>query len=165
MTSTSDVHISGTSTDPAVRASVVIADEADKLLLAYQAQAALVTELHLDGARRQESFTGLMDFVADHLRPYLAATDRVLYAAAAGATGTRLLVRVLRRIRESLVRHADELGRAGTSDQAVTAAHALGVELAACVDIERSILLPALVELPGADLPGLAADLRTVRHA
>ncbi|HEX5114624.1 MAG TPA: hypothetical protein VFW65_05445 [Pseudonocardiaceae bacterium] len=162
MTSVSNIHINGTYTDPAVRASTAIREEADRLLLTYQAKAALVTELRLDGALRQQTYASLVDFTLDHVRPYLAATDRVLYATAAGAAGTRLLVRALRRLRESLSRHIDELIGASTSDQVAQAALALGVGLAACLDIERTVLLPALAELPGADLPGLATDLRTV---
>lgn len=157
---TTDVYISGTSIDPALRATAVIRDDADRLLLAYQAKAALVTELQLDGALRQQTQASLVDFTIEHVRPYLAATDRVLYATAAGAAGTRLLVRALRRLRESIARHVDELIGASTPDQVAQAAHALSAALGACLDVDRTVLLPALAELPGADLPSLAADLR-----
>jgi uncharacterized protein (DUF2249 family) len=162
MTSKSDVYISDTSTDPGVPAGAAIRDAADQLLLAYQAKAALVIELRLDGAPRHEAHAGLADFVTGHLRPHLAATDRVLYATAAGAAGTRLLVRALRLLHESLARRADELLAAETAEQAARAAHTLGGELAVCLDIEQTVLLPALAELPGADLPTLAADLHNV---
>lgn len=162
MSETSDIHISGTSTDPAMLAGAAIRDEADRLLRAYQAKAALVTELRLGGALPQQTYRGLVDLTVERVRPYLAATDRVLYAVAAGAAETRLLVRALRRLHESLARHVDELVGANGTDQAVGIAHVLGAELAACLDIQRTVLLPALAALPGADLPGLAGDLRTV---
>lgn len=162
MISTSDVHIGGTSTDPAVRASAVIRGEADRLLQAYRAKAALVTELRLESALREEAHAGLADFVIGHVRPYLDGTDRVPYATAAGAPGTRLLVRALRGLRESLAWHIDELVAASTPDQAAHAAHAVGIVLAACVEVDGTVLLPALAELPGADLPGLATDLRVL---
>jgi uncharacterized protein (DUF2249 family) len=156
------IHISGTSTDPAVLASAVVRGEADRLLLAYQTKAALVTELRLDGSVRHQARADLVDFAGDRVRPYLDATDRVLYARAAGAAETRLLVRGLRRLRESIDRHLNALLRAGAPDQVSAAAHALGAELAVCLDLDVAVLLPALAELPGADLPGLATDLRTL---
>lgn len=158
----SDVHISGTSTDPAVRAMTALRDDADRLLLAYQAKAALVTDLRLEGATRREAHANLVDFATSHLRPYLAATDRVLYATAAGAGPTRLLVRALRRVRDAVTRHIADLAAADNADQAVAPARTLGAVLATAVDLDRNTLLPALAQLPGADLPGLADDLRTL---
>lgn len=162
MTSVSDVYISGTPTDPTLRATAAIRDDADRLLSAYRAKAALATDLQLEGALRRQAYTSLVDFIARHLRPYLAATDRILYATAAGAAETRLLVRALRRLRESLTRHLDELVGATTPDQIAHAAHALGAVLEASLDVDRTVVLPALAELRGADLPGLAGDLRTL---
>ncbi|PKV99897.1 MULTISPECIES: DUF2249 domain-containing protein [Amycolatopsis] len=162
MTTTSGLYITGTTTDPAVRASAAIRDAADRLLLTYQAKAALVTDLCLDGMIREQTYTALVDFAIGQVRPYLAATDRVLYAAAAGAGETRLLVRALRRFRESITEHLDELAAANSPDQASHAAQALGAVLRAVLDLDQTMLLPALAELPGADLPGLADDLRTL---
>ncbi|NKQ52440.1 DUF2249 domain-containing protein [Amycolatopsis sp. K13G38] len=162
MNSASDVYISGTSTDPAVRASIALRGDADRLLLAYQAKAALVTDLALEGDVRQEAHTGLVDFAASRVRPYFAATDRVLYATAAGAPATRLLIRALRRLRDAAHQHLAELAAADNADQAIAPARALGAVLAAVVDLDRNTLLPALAELPGADLPGLAEDLNTL---
>lgn len=163
MTTSSEVYLSGTGTDPAVRAAAVLADDAERLLLTFKAKAGLLTELDLDGATRRQAYTGLVEFTTGEVRPYLAATDRVLYATAAGAAGTRLLVRAARRLRDVLDRHADELVRASTPDQAGHVAQAFGEVLAACLDIDRTVLVPALAELPGADLPGLVEDLRTLR--
>lgn len=164
MTTTSDVYISGTRNDPALRARAAIREDTDRLLRAYQAKAALVTELELDGATRQEAHTRLVDFSTDQLRHHLAVTDRVLYATAAGAPGTRLLVRALRRQLQAVSRHIDDLVAASTTAQTTRAARAVGAVLAVCVDIEHTVLLPALAELPGADLPGLAEELRTLLH-
>ena len=162
MVSGSDVYISGTSTDPTVQASTVLRDDADRLLLAYQAKAALVTELRLDGAVRREALLNLVDFATRQLRPYLVASDRVLYATAAGAPATRLLIRALRRLREAAHQHLAELTASDSPDDAVAHARALGAVLATVVDLDRNILLPALAELPGADLPGLVEDLGTL---
>lgn len=162
MNSASDVYISGTSSDPAVRASTALRDDADQLLLAYQAKAALVTELRLDGVTRQEAHTNLVEFVSSQLRPYLAATDRILYATAAGAPTTRLLIRALRRLHDAAQQHLAELAAADNPDQAIAPARTLGAVLATVIDLDRTTLLPALAELPGADLPGLAEDLRTL---
>lgn len=162
MNSASDVYISGTNTDPAVRASSALRDDADQLLMAYQAKAALVTDLRLDGIARQEAHTNLVEFAASQLRPYLAATDRILYATAAGAPTTRLLVRALRRLRDATHHHLAELAAADSPDQAIAPARTLGAVLATVMDLDRNTLLPALAELPGADLPGLAEDLHTL---
>ena len=162
MNSPSDVYISGTGTDPAVRASTALADDAERLWLAYQAKAALVTDLRPDGAVRQEAHANLVDFATNHLLSYLTATDRVLYATAAGAPTTRLLVRALRRVREAAHRHLTELAAADNPDQAIAPARTLGAVLAAAIDLDRNVLLPALAELPGADLPGLVEDLHTL---
>lgn len=162
MTSASDVHINGTSTDPAVQASAALRDDADRLLLAYQAKAALVAELQLDGATQHEAHGNLAAFVASQIQPYLVATDRILYATAAGAPTTRLLIRALRRLRDVVHGHIADLIAADSIEQAIASARALGAVLAAVIDLDRNSLLPALVELPGADLPGLADDLHTV---
>lgn len=162
MTATSDVHISGTSTDPSARAGAQLRAEADRLLTDYRAKVALVTDLRLEAARDQQAYRGLVDFTAERLRPYLAATDRALYATAAGAPATRLLVRALRRMHESITQHVAELVAAGAPDQAAHAAQALGAVLDAGLAMDQAVLLPALADLPGADLPSLAADLTTV---
>lgn len=92
------------------------------------------------------------------VRDYLAAADRALYAPAAGAAETRLLVRALR------VGAADLSQRIADLVQAPDASTAVGLEalLAVHLDIEQTVLLPALATLPGADLPALAGDLKTL---
>lgn len=162
MNSASDVYISGTSSDPAIRASAALRDNADQLLLAYQGKAALVTDLRLDGITRQQAHTNLVEFASGQVRPYLAATDRVLYATAAGAPTTRLLIRALRRLRDAAHQHLAELAAADNPDLAIAPARSLSAVLATVIDLDRNTLLPALAELPGADLPGLAEDLHTL---
>lgn len=162
MNSATDVHISGTNSDPAIRASAALRDDAEQLLRTYQGKAALVTDLRLDGITRQEAHTNLVAFTSSRLRPYLAATDRVLYATAAGAPTTRLLIRALRRLRDAAHQHLAELAAADNPDLAIAPARSLSAVLATVIDLDRTTLLPALAELPGADLPGLAEDLHTL---
>ncbi|WP_033295845.1 DUF2249 domain-containing protein [Amycolatopsis jejuensis] len=162
MDGSSDVFISGTSTDPAIRAGAALRAEAVRILAEYRHKAAVVTELELDGAARDEACTRLTDFVSGHLRSYLAATDRVLHTTAAGAPTTRLLVRALRQLQKAVERTVDELLQADTSGQVSHAAQALAAVLAAYLDLEATVLLPALAELPGADVPVLVDDLRTL---
>lgn len=162
MTTTSDLTSTGTTRDPAVRASAAIRDISDRLLLTYQGKAALVTDLCLAGTIREQTYAALVDFTSNQVQSYLAATDRVCYGAAAGAPETRLLVRALRRLRESITEHLDELVAANSADQASHAAQALSAVLRAVVDLDQNVLLPVLAELPGIDLAELANDLRTL---
>lgn len=164
MTPISDVHIDGTEGDPAITAELAIREDTDRLLLAFQAKVALLVELHLDGATRDAARAGLVDFTTGTLRDHLAATDRVLYAAAAGAQPTRLLVRALRSQHRIIARYVDQVATAADSERTAQAAGALRAVLASWQEMEREVLLPALAELPGADLPTLAADLRTLLH-
>ncbi|WP_020660086.1 DUF2249 domain-containing protein [Amycolatopsis benzoatilytica] len=162
MTGSSDVYISGTSTDPAIRADGALRAESARILAGYREKAALVTDLQLDGPARSEARARLAEFAAGPLRDYLTATDRVLNATAAGAAPTRLLVRALRRWQDGVLDTVDELLRSDTSAQASHAAQALDAVLAGYLEVETAVLLPALAELPGADFPLLADDLRTL---
>jgi uncharacterized protein (DUF2249 family) len=121
VSSPSQVHIRGTSTDPAVQAAAAL-------------------------RRVHEGVLGRLadDRTQEAARRYLAAADEALYAPAAGAAGTRALVRALRAAAREVGAHPD--------------ASALGVLFA----IEEEVLVPALDELPGADLAGLVADLGTL---
>ncbi|GHD85467.1 DUF2249 domain-containing protein [Streptomyces naganishii] len=87
----------------------------------------------------------------DELRGYLEACDRTLYGAASGAAETRLLVRALRTSASALHRRLDASGDGDApAPEALLDAHLL---------MEEEVLLPALLALPGADLPLLVADL------
>ncbi|MEU9647459.1 DUF2249 domain-containing protein [Streptomyces sp. NPDC048110] len=154
MTSSSEVYIEGTSDDPVVRARAAVRDVHDRL------RAGLATAVRgtpQDGGQR-----GPVEFCTGELRRHLAATEQTLYAAASGAAGTRLLVRALRTTAGALDRRID--GLAGDGDAASVAAGARAVEAILDVHLttEETVLLPALADLPGADLPGLVADLTTL---
>ncbi|MGV9295691.1 DUF2249 domain-containing protein [Amycolatopsis sp. NPDC003676] len=162
MTGSSDVYINGTSTDPALRAGQDLRARSGRILAEYREKAAVVTELQLDGSARAEANARLIAFASGPLTEYLSAADRVLNATAAGAPATRLLVRALRRIQDSVLRSVGELREADTSAQVSHAAQALDALLAAYLDAETNVLLPALADLPGADVPVLVDDLRTL---
>ncbi|WP_134727372.1 DUF2249 domain-containing protein [Amycolatopsis nivea] len=162
MTGSSEVYISGTSTDPAFRASEALRAESGRVLAQYREKAAVVTELQLDGSAREEANARLIEFATGRLTEYLSAADRVLNATAAGAPATRLLVRALRRIQDAVLRTVEELRESDTSAQVSHAAQALDALLGAYLDAETSVLLPALADLPGADVPILVDDLRTL---
>jgi uncharacterized protein (DUF2249 family) len=159
---TADVFIRATSDDPTLQAQATIRDTIERIRVAFQAKSALVTDLHLGGSERQAAYTGLMDFCANQLDTHLRATDLVLYAAASGATETRLLVRALRIQHRTITRRVHELATAFNTERVAHAAQALAAVLAACLEIELTVLLPALADLPGADLPALVQDMHTL---
>lgn len=158
MSPSSEVYIEATGTDPAVRAQDELGRERRRL----RARLAELT-----GAGDPSA---LAEFCAGELRGHLTATDRTLYAAASGAAETRLLVRALRAGLATLEERIDTLAACGgtAADEAGQAASAAAdgrvVEalLAAQMTAEETVLVPALATLPGADLPQLTADLRTL---
>src|SRR3954462_13638524 len=81
---------------------------------------------------------------------------------AAGAGPARLLVTALRIQHRIIVHDISDLETASTADRARAAARSLVTMLESCLEIQNSVLLPALAELPGADLPGLARDMGTL---
>jgi uncharacterized protein (DUF2249 family) len=93
------------------------------------------------------------------VRQYLVAAERHLYVPASGGAGTRLLVEALRAGASALNGQIDGLAAANSVD-----ANWTGRMIAATLDlqlqIEDSVLLPALAGLPGVDSSLLAADLR-----
>lgn len=131
MTSSSEIYIQATETDPAVRSAAAVQRVHERLLDRLADPAVPAAAL------------------ADEVRRHLAAADAALYAPAAGAAETRLLVRALRTAGAALADLAEVPGRAGA---------ALGVHFA----VERDVLLPALGALPGVDLAALVADLETL---
>lgn len=163
MTSASEVYIQATDTDPAVRAQ-------DRIHRIHQR---LRDELAgLAGAEEVER-AALAAFCTGELRRYLTAADETLYAAASGAAETRLLVRGLRAASSALDRRVDALAEpaepAGQGEQGKQAApgdastaRAIEAVLADHLTVERTVLLPALADLPGADLPTLVEDLETL---
>jgi len=149
-----EIFIQATETDPDVIARGAVLEAHARL---RSGLAELTTEQPVaDDAPRSAE---LADFCVQELRRYLVTADQGLYAPAAGADETRLLVAALRVGVAALEARIAEL----TAADPVAAAR-LGVMIAAALDlhlqIEESILLPALAGLPGADPSLLAADLR-----
>ncbi|TYB48951.1 DUF2249 domain-containing protein [Actinomadura chibensis] len=145
----SEIYIASTDTDPAVRARAALA----------RVQQGLLDRLAESAAPRPDADTArgeLIDLCTGELRGYLAASYQTLYAAASGAAETRLLVRALRETASAITARIDALAAGNPSPAAVEAL------FAAHVDVERNVLLPALGELPGADLPALVADFETL---
>lgn len=143
-----EVFIQATGTDPAVRAQGVV----------EHAQGQLLERLEAVDAAHGESAAPF----AERLRRYLAAADLSLYAAASGAAGTRLTVRALRTQAAVIGRQLDAVLSAADGAEREGAVRALGGGLAVLLGAERDVLLPALRELPGVDLPSLAEDFSTV---
>jgi uncharacterized protein (DUF2249 family) len=141
-----DVFIQATETDPAVRAAAVVRHIHDRLRERLAALAG-----HDPGL--------VAGFCAGELRRHLAAADEALYAPAAGAPETRLLVRALRTAAAEIERRIDLLDRSG--DPAAFARE-IGSALAVHFTVAETVLLPALTELPGADPALMVADLQTL---
>ncbi|MGH3435013.1 MAG: DUF2249 domain-containing protein [Sciscionella sp.] len=158
---TSEIHIRGTSDDPAVAAQAALVDVGDELLAELSAKVALTTELRLSLAAKDEAQDGLKA-CCERVLHHLVATDRVMYAVAAGAADTRLLVRALRAHHRLIAAHVADLGRSRHPEQLAAAANAIVALFAACHEIERAVLWPALAALPGVDLGCLLDDLTTV---
>jgi hypothetical protein len=158
MSSTSDIYIEGAQGDPAVQAQKWLTDRDDELLAEASAKTALLTELLLAPAERQLAQAAMIAFCAEHVLPHLVVTDSVLYAPVADVAETRLLVSALRRLHSIIARHVHELDTAGPADDVRAAAHAVVTVLAACLEVERTVFLPALRKLKGIDLLNLASD-------
>jgi hypothetical protein len=162
VTSTSEIHILGTDTDPAQRAQAVLRDRNAEVLADLGAKVVLLTELDLSPADRETAQDALLDFCSDRLLGHLVATDRALYAVAVGAAETRLLVRALRAHHRFIADRIAELDHASGVAEVTAAAHALATLLGACQTIEQDVLVPALAGLPGVDLPALVEDATTL---
>ncbi|WIV53983.1 DUF2249 domain-containing protein [Amycolatopsis nalaikhensis] len=161
MSSTS-VYIRGTGDDPVVGATAWLTDIIDTLLAEARSKSALLTELNLEPADRQAAQASLNAFCAERVLRHLAATDQALYAPAAGAGPTRLLVTALRIQHRIITDDVSDLETASTADRSRAAARSLVTMLESCLEIQKSVLLPALAELPGADLPSLVHDMGAV---
>jgi uncharacterized protein (DUF2249 family) len=150
----SEIFIQATETDPDVIARGVVREAHERLRIGL---AELTTAQPIAGGEQPRS-ADLVDFCLHDLRQYLVAADRDLYMPAAGDAETRLLVDALRVGAAALNTQIDDLA-AGGSDAAQ-----ISVMIAAALDlhlqIEESVLLPALAGLPSVDPSLLAADLR-----
>jgi uncharacterized protein (DUF2249 family) len=145
----SDVFIQATETDPADRAATDVRGVHRRLLDRLAALAE-----HEPG-RDHAILTGFLD---GELRRHLGATDEALYAPAAGAPETRLLVRALR----ATAGEIEALAALAASGDTVAACRDLTAVLTVHFTVEETVLLPALAELPGADLGLMVADLHTL---
>jgi len=94
-------------------------------------------------------------FCAGTVRRHLAAAAEVLHPAAAHSAETRLLVQALGIGRRTLDRMVDTLAATGDPASAAAAGRAVAMALDAHLAVERTLLLPALSELPDVDLPAL----------
>jgi uncharacterized protein (DUF2249 family) len=164
MSSAAGVYIQATETDPAVQAEAAIRGIHQRL----QSGLAELSDLMVGGADEDLVSAAAARF-GGQLRRHLVATDEALYAPAAGAVETRLLVRALRAASASFNPLIDALSTATGSDSAATvaattatAARDLQAVLSIHFTVEQSVLLPALAALPGTDLTVLATDLATL---
>jgi uncharacterized protein (DUF2249 family) len=162
VTTSADIYIQATDTDPAVQARKGIEAENDRLLAALRPKTALLTELRLGHDAFDTARAALADFCASDLLRHLRATEEILYSPAAGAAETRLLVRSLRATVAALDDRVDRLAAVDDKDAAAALAHGIEAVLTVHLAVERAVLLPALAGLPGVDLPALAADRTTL---
>lgn len=158
MSSSSEIHIESTGTDPAVRARSALHQIHRRL----QGSLATLIEVEPVADAGEAVRTALTEFCAGDLRRYPSACDRTLYATASGAAETRLLVRSLGTTAGVLDQHIDQLSAADDAASATSIARSVDAILRAHFLVERTVLLPALVNLPGADLPALLSDLNTL---
>ena len=151
----SEIFIQATQTDPDVIARGLVQEAHERL---RSGLAELTTARPgADGAQPRSG--ELADFCLQELRRYLVTADRDLYAPASGDDETRLLVDALRVGAAALNAQIDDLAAADPVDAA-----RIGAMIAAALDlhlqIEESVLLPALAGLPSVDPSLLAADLQ-----
>lgn len=157
MSSTAGVFIQATETDPTVQAGAAIHRTHEDLL-------SRLAELSVPpGSQTDDDLVSAAAArCASQVRRHLTATDEAVYAPAAGAAETRLLVRALRAASTAFDPLIDALSVAASAQSAATAAHDVQTVLSVHFAVERSVLLPALAALPGVDLVALATDLRTL---
>ena len=151
----SEIYIEATETDPDVIARGVVHEVHERL----RSGLAELSTTHAADGTDQRSSAEIVDFCLHELRRYLAVADRDLYAPAAGDAETRLLVGALQIGAAALNAQIDDLAAAGAVDAfriSVAIAAALNVHL----QIEESVLLPALTGMRSVDPSLLAADLR-----
>lgn len=151
----SEIFIQATETDPDVIARGAVHEAHERLLSGL---AELTTVWSVAQAAEPRS-AELVDFCIHEVRRYLVTAERDLYAPASEDDETRLLADALRVGAAGLNAQIDELAAAGSADVA-----RLGAMIMAGLDIhlqiEESVLLPALAGLPGVDPSLLASGLR-----
>lgn len=158
MTPSASVYIQSTQTDPEVQARSVIRAGYERL----HVMIARLFEPPSETSGEKPGHHTPSLWYSGELRRHLAALDETLYAAAAQVPGTQLLVRALRIGSSALDQRIDALDAAEDGTSAVGAAKAIEAVLSVHHAVEETILLPALVALPGAMLPSLVADFQTL---
>lgn len=161
-TGPSEIVISGTTADPVVRARRSLDGRSDELRAELAAKITLATELALSPAERERARDGLVSWCTDHLCAHLAAANQALYAVAAGADTTRLLVRAVRDLQHQVNRHVQALTCTRGTEEFAAAAHELAAVVTAYLHVHTTVFLPALVTLPGADALDFVGDFDTV---
>ena len=148
----SEIYIEATGTDPDVIARGVVREVHVRL---RSGLAELSTTQAADGTDRRPP-AEMVDFCLHELRRYLAVADRDLYAPAAGDAETRLLVGALQIGAAALNAQIDDLAAAFDAARISVLIAALDLQL----QIEESVLMPAVAGLPSVDPSLLAAGLR-----
>lgn len=148
----SEIYIEATGTDPDVIARGVVREVHERL---RSGLAELSTTQAADGTDRRPP-AEMVDFCLHELRRYLAVADRDLYAPAAGDAETRLLVGALQIGAAALNAQIDDLAAAFDAARISVLIAALDLQL----QIEESVLMPAVAGLPSVDPSLLAAGLR-----
>ncbi len=159
---TAQNHIQPPRSHPGLWAQQVLRERGDELLAELVAKVALTAELQMPVVERENARHRLVDFCAQRLVRHLAASDRVLYSAAAGAPGTRLLVRALRAQHALVAARIAELRQVGSSTEVAPVAQLLVGALQVGLHLEQEVLVPALGTLPGVDLAALVAEVEVV---
>ncbi|MFK0250412.1 DUF2249 domain-containing protein [Amycolatopsis azurea] len=156
------IHIQGSVDDPVTQAVAWLTDTIDTLRNEAHAKSALLTEISLEPADRQAAQADMNAFCAGRVQRHLAAVDQTLYVPAAGAGPTHLLVLALR-IQHRIIAHdISVLEATSTAAESRAAARSVVTNLESCLEIQKSVLLPALAELPGIGLSRLAQDMGTL---
>jgi uncharacterized protein (DUF2249 family) len=150
-----EIFIQATETDPDVIARGAVREAHGRLLSGLAELTATQPVAHGVEPRSAE----LVDFCLHEVRRYLTTADRDLYGPATEDDETRLLADALRVGAAAVNAQIDELATAGSVDAA-----RLGVMIMAALDtqlqIEESVLLPALAGLPGVDPSLLTSGLQ-----
>jgi len=163
MTLTSEISIRATEPDAATKGWAVIRAGQEELLAGLRPKVALLAELELGADAREAALATLTDYCAGPVRRHLTATDRALYAAAADAPETRLLIRALRTAASALDEDIDTLTRIDDARRAKAVARNIEARLTTLLAVEQAVLLPALAASSGTELAARAVDFTKLR--
>lgn len=114
-----------------------------------------------DGQPFEQKLGALTAFLAVEILPHAAAEEATLYQAAAGEATTALFIESMLLEHRELRARTRAIASAHTPIGALGSAEAVTALFAVHVRKENELLLPALAELPGADLTALLADMQS----